>query len=75
MTDQKDVVAAIMADGALRSVAWSSFFSRDEAKELMRAALTALEAGGYAILSEADLEARIEQASPSAREWERDNER
>ncbi len=40
----------IMADGAVSTHAWSSFFSRDEARELMRAAVVSLGIEGYVIL-------------------------
>lgn len=46
----RDKLIETMALGVRRSVAWSSFWSEDDARELMRAAITALEAAGMVVV-------------------------
>jgi hypothetical protein len=72
--DGREVVE-IGVDGMYRSEAWSSFWHRDDARKLVAAALTAIEASGWRIvpvesksfareLGEASIRAR--SASPKA---------
>jgi predicted CoA-binding protein len=47
---ERDKIVEIGVNGMVAAEAWSSFWSREDAAKLVRAALAALEQAGYAVV-------------------------